>query len=88
MDTPISELGFGYGTDFGLSQNGPLTKVMDEMEWIEFLLALNERLPGRDFQMSQTDYSAGRYQTIGDVVEHLVRTMSWADVRRLDVVYK
>jgi len=85
---PIVTVGTGYAIDCGVDLNKSMQELgFDELEWTEFLLMLNEQLPGRDFGLQIGDYGTSRFRQLTDLVEHLTMKMDWQDIRRIDVIW-
>jgi hypothetical protein len=88
IGTPITTFGVGYGADYGIDQTKSVKELgFDDLDWVEFMLLLNEQLPGKNFELSIQDYHSSRFPQITTLVDYLLSKMDWKETRRIDVTW-
>lgn len=76
-------LGIGFDQAFNVQPQQQTKGKLDEMNWMEILVAIRERLPARDLHLPLgTDFDA-RFTTIQDFIDFLMKTLTWEEIRRL-----
>jgi hypothetical protein len=79
------EFGVGIAHYHGIAEDEPLDRL-DELEWAEVMLHLNENVPGIHFEdhfgESYRDYGK-RFPTAAALIEALLKILSWEQIRRL-----
>ena len=84
VDQPVRvSLGIGFDKAFAVSPETPVKGILDELNWMEIVMNVRERLPARDLHLGLgTDFDA-RFPTIKDFIDLLMNTLTWEEIRRL-----
>jgi hypothetical protein len=77
------DIGIGFDRHFAVQPQQSLKGELDELNWMEILMNIRERLPARDLHCPLgTDFDA-RFPTIQTFIDFLMDTLTWDEIRRL-----
>jgi TIR domain len=79
---PSTSLGVGFSEVFNVRLTDSLAEL-DELEWVEAFMILQELLPTKDFGYDHAVVHGSRFPTIQAFADYLGQQVTWEDIRRL-----